>query len=255
MKKLLFAFTFLLSFQFAVADCTSSKMSFYPLEENISRNSMFIIEGYAMSIKTIKTFNNRKVYLQSESGELVELKLQEILFSQMNLAQAIFIPSKTLQSNTKYFLKYENQTEKETSDMLSRFHREKRPIYWTTTTEKNNQSFSTVVSATYKSSFVEQYGCGPAVYAVFDVKNDPSKQTWYKTELLDLTTNTKKTYYIRSNKNKLSVGHGMCSGAFSFNQKGTYKVRFTPINSDGKAATTTDWISFKSPFSENPSGF
>ncbi|WP_298422901.1 hypothetical protein [uncultured Kordia sp.] len=251
MKKLLFLFTLLLSFQSVIADCSAFGIQFYPMQEKINRNAMFIIQGYAMNIKTIKTFKNRKVYLKSESGELVELKLQEILYSQMNLAQAIFMPSKTLRSNTKYFLKYENQTDKETKDMQSRFYGDKKPLYWITSTEEYGKTFSTPVSATYKTSRVEYYGCGPEANAIFDVKNDPSKKTWYRTELLDVSTNTTSVYYIQSYNNKISVGHDMCSGAFSFNRKGMYKVRFTPINSDGKAARATNWITFKSPFAGN----
>lgn len=251
MKKLLFLFTFLLGFQSAIAECSSFGMQFYPMQEKINRNAMFIIQGYAMNINTIKTFKNRKVYLKSESGELVELKLQEILYSQMNLAQAIFIPSKTLQPNTKYFLKYENQTAKETRDIQFRFNGDNKPLYWITSSEEHGKTFSTPVSATYKDSHVEHFGCGPAVSAIFDLKSDPSKKTWYRTELLDVSTNTTSVYYIQSYNNKISVGHNMCSGAFSFNRKGMYKVRFTPINSDGKAATATNWITFKSPFSVN----
>lgn len=248
MKKLLFLLTFLLGFQSTFADCSAFGMQFYPVQEKINRNAMFIIQGYAMNIKTIKTFKNRKVYLKSESGELVELKLQEILYSQMNLAQAIFIPSKTLEPNTKYFLEYENQTAQETRDIQFRFYGDKKPLYWITSTEEYGKTFSTPVSATYKDSHVEYYGCGPEAHATFDLKNDPSKKTWYRTELLDVSTNITSVYYIQSYNNKISVGHGMCSGAFSFSGKGMYKVRFTPVNSDGKAATATNWITFKSPF-------
>ncbi|WP_160129050.1 hypothetical protein [Kordia antarctica] len=257
MKKSLLLLVLIFGLQKAGADCMGSGMTFYPLEKEINRNSMFIIEGYAMSKKTIKSFHNRKVYLQSGTGELVELKLQEILYSSFSLAQAIFIPSKTLQPNTKYSLKYENQTDSETIELQHRFYGGKKPLYWITTNQKYSTKLRTSITTTYKESIVEQYGCGPAVYAVFDVKNDPNKQAWYKTELLDVSTNTTKVYYIKSNNNKLSVGHGMCSGAFSFSRKGDYKVRFTPVNSDGKTSKATDWIPFKSPFMEsiNKNGF
>lgn len=248
MKKLLLLLLFLSSVQFVNADCSSFGMTFYPLEENINRDSMFIIEGYFYGIQTVESFRIRKVYLQSESGALIELKLQEILYSQMHLAQAIFKPSKTLQPNTKYTIKYEEQTQNETSAMLVRNGKERKQKSWMTTTVKHSKPFSTTVSATYNTSIVDYYGCGPAPFAIFDVKNDPSKQTWYKAELLELATNTTYTYYIRSNESKLRVGHGMCSGAFSFARKGTYKVRFTPVNSDGKLAKTTNWIAFKSPY-------
>jgi len=248
MKKLLLIIVLILGFQNANADCMSNGMTFYPLQKEINRNSMFIIEGYAMSIKTIKTFDSRKVYLQSEAGELIELKLQEILCSSFSLAQAIFIPSETLKPNTKYFLKYENQTAKETAAMKSRGRNIEKSLYWITNSEIENATLTTPVTATYKESIVKHYGCGPAVFAVFELKNDQNKSTWHKTELLDVSMNITKVYYIKSNNSRLSVGHGMCSGAFSFSRKGNYKVRFTPVNSNGKTAKTTAWISFKSPF-------
>ncbi len=47
----------------------------------LSRNKRnwlkFIIQGYTFSQKTINSLKNRKVYLESESGELIELNLEE----------------------------------------------------------------------------------------------------------------------------------------------------------------------------------
>ena len=40
----------------------------------------------------------------------------------------------------------------------------------------------------------------------------------------------------------------MCAGAFTFSEKGKYKVRFTPMNTNGKSLETTDWITFESPY-------
>ena len=41
--------------------------------------------------------------------------------------------------------------------------------------------------------------------------------------------------------------HGKTSDIYH-NNKGTYKVRFTPMNTDGKSLKTTDWKIFESPF-------
>ena len=47
----------------------------------------------------------------------------------------------------------------------------------------------------------------------------------------------------------------MCSGAFTFTRKGKYKVRFTPMNTDGKSLKTTGWRTFESPFMNDKSPF
>ena len=46
----------------------------------------------------------------------------------------------------------------------------------------------------------------------------------------------------------------MCSGAFLFKEKGKYKVRFTPMNIDGKMNKKSQWITFDNPYS-NQKGF
>ena len=57
-----------------------SVTSYYPVNRNnISTNSFFIIHGYGMSISTINSFKDRKIFLESKNGELIELKLKEIL--------------------------------------------------------------------------------------------------------------------------------------------------------------------------------
>ena len=91
MKKIILLFLLILGIKSSFADCSMSGMYFFPETEDISLNSMFIIEGYAFSQKTINNFKERKIYLESESGELVELNLQEILTSR-SLASSNICP-------------------------------------------------------------------------------------------------------------------------------------------------------------------
>ncbi len=253
MKKLLTLLFLFIGFQHLNAKCGVEFMKFYPMEKVISQNAMFVIEASGRrTITTITSFKHRKVYLESKSGDIVELQLQEVLYSKKNLAQAIFKPSRALLSNTKYFLKYENQTEQETIDIKKRYqtNHKRKKLYWITNSTATISELSSNSTITHTKSVVTPFGCGPAVFAIFDISTKQQQETWHRTELLDVSTNTKSVYYIQPYNNKISVGHNMCSGAFSFNRKGIYKVRFRPINSDGKASTATDWITFKSPFQE-----
>ena len=72
--------------------------------------------------------------------------------------------------------------------------------------------------------------------------------------MIEIATNKKTTFYLTEWENKLNVGHGMCSGAFIFEDVGKYKVRFTPMNRDGESIKTTEWKLFASPF-ENDKPF
>ena len=90
---------------------------------------------------------------------------------------------------------------------------------------------------------------------IFKVKNKSDSEIWYKTEVVELSTNETKVFYIKEWNGKLNVGHGMCAGAFTYTNKGKYKVRFTPMNTDGKSLKTTDWTTFESPFMNDKSRF
>ena len=122
MKKIILLLFVFFGIKSGFAECAMSGMEFFPEQKEISLNSMFIIQGYALSEKTINSFNERKIYLESKSGELIELNLQEILKGQMQLTQAIFCPSSELKPDTQYFLKYADYRQKSTQN--SKFYSE-----------------------------------------------------------------------------------------------------------------------------------
>ena len=257
MKNIILILLFTFGIKSAFADCSSSGMNFSPSTEEISLNSMFIIQGYAFSQKTINSFKNRTIYLESENGELIVLELQELLKGQMQLTQAFFCPVSELKPNTTYTLKYSDQTENEGREM-TKYNREKKEsekVYWKTTNKKSADTLYSNLTLEFEKTDVIHYGCGPEANAIFQIKNKPDSEVWYKTEVIELETNKKSIYYIKDWNGTLNVGHDMCSGAFTFNRKGKYKVRFTPMNIDGKTLKTTNWKTFESPFMNDKGGF
>lgn len=257
MKKIILLLLLTFGIKPVFADCAGMGMQFYPSTKEISLNSMFIVEGYAFSQKTIKSFKERTVYLESENGELIELNLQEIFTGQMQLTQAIFCPTSELKPNTKYFLKYSDETENEVREMTTynREKKEREKVYWKTTDKKSLENLNSNLTLKFEKTDVVHYGCGPEANAIFKIKNKPESEIWYKTEVIETETNKKSVYYIKEWNGKLNVGHDMCSGAFTFKRKGKYKVRFTPMNIDGKSLKTTDWTTFESPFMNDKSPF
>ncbi|TVZ56153.1 hypothetical protein OD91_1433 [Lutibacter sp. Hel_I_33_5] len=259
MKNIFTALFFISFFYSSFAnnfDCASSFMSFLPEKTEISINSIFIIEGYGYSQKTINSFQNRKIYLVNNKNK-VELELLEILIGDMQLTQAIFKPKSELRPNSIYFLKYSDQTKQESQEMVKWNSKtgEREKVFWKTNNQKEINLLNSDLRINFKKTQLIHYGCGPSSNAIFSIHNKSNKEIWYKTELIDLTTNSKKVYIIKEWKNEINVGHGMCSGAFKFNNKGKYKVRFTPMNTDGKMNKKTKWYTFESPNSKNTFGF
>jgi hypothetical protein len=252
MKNIILFFLLTIGLHSAKADCGMSGMQFFPGKRDISLNSMFIIQGYSQSIKTIDNFKNRTVFLESEDGKLIKLNLLEILKGKMYLAQAIFKPAEELKPNTIYVLKYSNQTDDETREMMqwNSNTKQNERVYWKTKDKKKNQLLNPNLIIKYKKTEVIEYGCGPSANAIFEIKNNSNPEIWCKTEMIDLTTKEKTIFYITEWEGKIHVGHGMCAGGFSFNKSGKYKVRFTPMNIDGNSLKTTEWKIFRSPYIE-----
>jgi hypothetical protein len=257
MKKIIFLLFLTFGIKSVFAECSMSGMQFFPKQNEISLNSMFIIQGYSFSQKTINTFKSRIIYLESENGELIKLHLQEILKGEMSLTQAVFKPAKELKPNTIYFLKYTDQTENEGREMMqyNRKKKKREKVFWKTTIKKTIELLNSNLKIEFEKTEVVHYGCGPSANAIFNVNNKSKSEIWYKTEVIDLTTNKKTTYYITERNGKLNVGHGMCSGAFTFGRKGKYKVKFTPMNIDGKYLKTSNWKTFESPFMNDKNSF
>lgn len=249
-RNLILCITLLFSINSALAECAWSAMQFFPQQSNISLNSMFIIEGYGESQKTVEAFKTRKVFLESDKGELIELTLIEILKGQKSLTQAVFKAVETLKPNTKYFLKYADVTAMELEEMYKwNSKTEKREkVFWQT----SNLDFISKLNPNHILKFekneIEEFGCGPSVNAVFRIVNNNETEAWYKTEVVEIATKRKTTFYILAWKNKVHVGHDMCSGPFTYTRTGKYQVRFTPMNTDGEKLITTNWITFDSPY-------
>ena len=108
MKRLILLFIILTINFSAKAECTSSGINVWPTQQNISTNSIFVIEGYAQSQELIRQLNKKnKVYLKC-SSEIIPIKVLRILEGQYSLTQAILKPEKDLQIGKTYELHIDN---------------------------------------------------------------------------------------------------------------------------------------------------
>jgi len=256
MKKIVLFLILILNVNFSFADCSSSGMQFLPNSKTISLNPMFIIEGYYYSQQTVLTFENRKVYLVSENGEKVNLKLIQILKGKMSLTQAIFKAEIPLQPKTKYFIKYSNETLSEINERKkwNATSKKNEEIFWETNEDINLEELKPNLKIKFDKTEIIHYGCGPSANANFETTNTSNLEIWYKTEVVEISTNTKHIYYLTSYENKISVGQDMCSGAFTYKKNEKYKVRFVPMNIDGKELKPTEWTIYESPFTNDKFG-
>lgn len=249
MKKIFPILILLLTAVDGFSECASSGLYFWPIEKTISQNSIFVIDGYSTSQKIISGLGTTyKVFLKSDKQK-IKLNVQEKLVGQYNLTQAILKPETTLSVGQEYELVIENLGDLE--DQISKYNsttREKEKIKWTVSHFSDTLSPIWISKPKFNNSSYEMYGCGPAIFANFSFSASDNSEFLIKTTLKNKSTGTKTTYYLRTYKNIIAVGHGMCSGAFNFNGGEIFEIEFSLFDASGNVTKwTDDKIEFKRP--------
>ena len=237
-----------------LAECSMSGLWAYPSSKSISSNSIIMVEGYSFSQRIVDSLNiSYPAYLQTDDHR-IDLEVVDICIGEYQLTQAVLQPKQSLVRGKSYQLKIGNLSDWEQKDLRKWNSLEKRyePISWIVD-KKDDQTepmWAEMPKLSDRSTI--WYGCGPAIYATFELQVQDQSQTFVTTELYDVTQNKVCTYHLPISENgKLNVGHGMCSGAFFYLEKGEYQIRFSLLDMSGNTNSNwTEWISFKSPFKE-----
>lgn len=234
------------------ADCSSSGIWAYPSTSELNQNSIIVIEGYARSQRVIDSLNlGYHIYLES-GKQKIELEVIETCKGMFSITQALLRPkSKLIEGNT-YNLKISNLGEWE-NRRLTKWNSEKKEyesISWKVSSKIDYENPKWITEPKLVDKTTTWYGCGPAVYAVFDFRISDSSYSLIKTEVYNIKTKEINAYYLTLNDDgKLDVGHGMCSGAFDFQEKQQYKIRFSLTDISGNSNNKwTNWLNFDSPF-------
>ena len=238
------------------AECGAPALWAYPAEKQIKQNSWIVLEEYNFRPTNILDSLNTRypVYLQSR-GHRVRLLVIEVCNGMFNLKQAVLMPEETLVAGETYTLQIDRLSgeDKDLPFKMNYQTWEREPYSWLVTPGADTQAPDWLKKPALKSKATHWYGCGPAVNAIFDLKvTEAQSQVLVKTEWVDLETNTIGVYYLSTESDGLLyVGHDMCSGAFVYTPKHTYKVRFSLMDFSGnKNEIWTDWVSFDSPFED-----
>jgi hypothetical protein len=239
--------------------CTWSGITVFPTTSSITSNSWIIIEGYASSQPIIDSLNKGyRVYLESGNSK-IPLEVKELHKGTFRLTQAILVPTKKLTIGKTYYLKIDNLSEEENND-LTKWNpntRQHEPISWRITDETDALSPELLELPELIDKAYTRYGCGPAIHTLFKISTKDKSDILVKTQLIDLKSGEETTYILTlDDSNQLSVGHGMCSGAFSYRNEGKYKIRFCLFDSNGNSYNIwSNWIIFDSPKPEIDSNF
>lgn len=229
--------------------CTSSGLTFWPSAKTIYENSIFVIDGYATSQKIIEGLGlTYKVYLKS-GGQKINLKVQETNTGQFRLTQAILKPETNLTPGLEYELVIENL--KDLATQVSRYNvttNKYEKVKWKVIAGNDSIAPSWVIKPSFKNNIYTMFGCGPEIFSNFNFSASDNSSLLVRTTVKNISTGKETSYYLDTKDNTIAIGHGMCAGAFDFDDGEKYEVEFSLFDSSGNITPWTgERIKFNKP--------
>ncbi len=258
MRILLIVILSVFTINLVSADCSGNGLWAFPNTKTIKQNSIIVLTGYYRSQNIVTSLNKKyPIYLESE-GHKVKLNVKSIYKGMFELTQAVLEPEEELISGRTYILIID-RLGKFKSSLLTKWNSElgkNEPIRWKVESGIDIQKPQLLGQPELVDNRMYLYGCGPAIYADFKIKAKDESDLLIKTELVDLESGKSNIYLLSFSKtDTLSVGHGMCLGAFDFKENGKYKIRFSLMDVCGnKNDEWTTWIEFDSPYERCKNG-
>lgn len=244
MKQLLALFTLFLATTNLFADCHNSGIYVWPTGETIKQNSVFVVIGYASSQEIIRQINQKNQAYLVSGKEKIKLIAKDFYAGEFRLTQVVLQPEKPLTEGTTVQLVIE-ESSKEKIHKIN--HYDKKPI-WKVTKDIDTESPVWVDKPIEKNKSIQYFGCGPASYVNFSAKTKDDSEVLIKVSVTAKDSKQTTTYLLMIEKEILSIGHGMCSGAFRLINDAEYQVSFDLMDSSGNETKWPDSkISFKAP--------
>jgi hypothetical protein len=235
----------------ASADCSSGGIYVARGSEKLYKNSILILEFYAMSQEVVPGIGNRYlVWLQSGNAK-VAMQPIEVLKGEMDITQVVFRPTCDLVEGEVYKL---------VIDSLSEWHIPHR--YNSTTGNREPYSFTILKNTAidlpllFTKAPVETkkelilMGCGPLRSVHFSIVADTSIRL-VRASVKNNYTGKTTIYILPIENGEVSVGHGMCSGPFLFDKGEKLTVSFALLDYTGNAGKYSAPISFTKPVLES----
>lgn len=235
----------------AAAKCANTGIYCLSKSSTLNKNGLIILEFYASSQSLISDLNKKyPIYLKSPNGK-VQLNVIETLTGEMRLTQIVLKPATELKADELYTLqidnlpKYEQKPERYNSSSNK----------WESLTFKINNSVDNDIpilsnTPTEQKKSLVYYGCGPASWVYFNISGKDKSELFVRTNVTNKATGKVTTYILAIENGAAKVGHGMCSGAFHFDNGNNFEVTFQLLDQSGNKSNSTSTIAFTKPTKE-----
>jgi hypothetical protein len=251
MKQLLTILAALFLTASVYADCKSNLLRVFPTGKTIRQNSIFVLEGYAKSQKVIVELNSKyNIYLKSGQKK-VKLLVTEICVGQFYLTQAVLRPETALEAGLEYTMYIDSLPKYEDLSIYNYKTNKHEPVTYKVIAGNDIDKPQLSARPIEIGKKLEHFGCGPAKSVIFSNPAKDNSEIIVKTTVKNLQTGKETTYYIKTDGDKINVGHGMCSGAFTYDDNDYYDIEFSFMDASGNLnAWTGERIEFTRPVKE-----
>jgi hypothetical protein len=267
MKNILVLFNFLWFTVNLQAKCGGEGISFYPNNGKLEANSIIILDIYSVHAE-LENYNfsaQQKAeflpvaYIAKRLGkefpmflvsknEKIGVEIVEILRGGFFVNQYILKPKKGLKIGERYSLFIQNLPK--SCAFTEPWHlKDENFKSWTIQPSVDNRMGKSPFNWAFEKHEYAFYGCGPSEY--LNLKNSNFNGLVLATLRLKGATKTTQFYLIPNKEGVIAVGHGMCSGAFSFSEKtADYELTFQAVSWSGQKLKQTATINFTRSFVE-----
>ncbi len=206
-----------------------------------------MIEGYAESQKVILGLNNTyNIYLKS-GNKKIKLLVTNTYIGQFHLTQAFLKPETKLEVGIEYTIYIDSLPDFEIFQKYNK-NLEKNEVAKYKVIDKNDLDIP-IISKKSKLLRKEYFelGCGPVILAIFNYPVKDSSEILARATVKNLKTGIETTYFLKPKEGEINVGHGMCSGAFKFENGNKFEVEFTFMDASGNLTSSVKRIKFSKP--------
>lgn len=203
----------------AFAKCAAISWTVWPsLDTKLPLNGRVVIGGYGTAKPTVEKLASFGPALEA-TGHSVTLKVSETNVGEMLIAQAVLVPTESLKPGLNYRLTWKKRPPEFTPS-----------ANWTTSNDKDLVAPQWLSPPFPQPGEHEELGCGPSDNARVDIAVLDNSPFLIRARVIRGTKRTE--YLLRWTKGEsLSIGHGMCSGAFEL--KGDWQLELAAVDVAG----------------------
>lgn len=232
----------------ASAKCANSGIYCLSKSSTLNKNGLIILEFYGSSQSLISDLNKKySIYLKSSKSE-VQLNVIETLNGEMLVTQVVLKPVSELQADEIYTLQIDNlpKYERKLERYISSSNKREPLTFKISNSVDNDIPVLRSTPSEQKKSLV-YYGCGPASWVYFTIAGQDKSELFVRANVKNKSTGKVTTYILVIENGLTKVGHGMCSGAFHFDNGDNFEVTFQLFDQSGNKSSLTNAISFSKP--------